>query len=348
MVQTQRSLNADMGSRDFLRKAAVTPLCEHYTVAGAVCSLSTNSEQVFEAARASLMCVEQLPGPVDFSMRFWVDDAEQTRAPWSSPYVRGLDHLVFAGFDERSSILVDLRSRRVIGRFSAAMAGDCAYWRSVVFPILLSILAGSIGLVELHASCIAWDQRGLVLIGPSRSGKSTLALALTEAGFRLLSDDRIFCSLKQGKLLAYGLPRPLKLRREAACWFQHLRDQAPMGLQGGERVFYCEPNQHLEQPPSRTCEPQALVVLDQNPNPGFRMARMRRSDVKSRIEADLLAEAPEDIERQDHIIDGLLDLPCWHLQYGGRPQLIAKQIAKALFDHDEVDDSKSRMLGRTI
>ena len=337
-----------MGPRDFLRKAAVTPLCEHYTVAGAVCSLSTNSEQVLEAARTSLLSVEQWPGPVDFSMRFWVDDAGQKQAPWPAPYVRGLDYLVFAGFDERSSILVDLRSRRVIGRFSAAMAGDGGHWRSVIFPILLSILAGSIGIVELHASCIARDQRGLLLMGPACSGKSTLALASTEAGFRLLSDDRIFCSLKQGKLLAYGLPRPLKLRREAACWFEHLRDQEPMDLQGGERVFYCEPDQHLGQPPSRTCEPQALVVLDRKPKPSFRMTRMRRSDVRSRIEADLLAEAPEDVEKQAHIINSLLGLPCWHLEYGGRPQVIAEQIAKSFFDHDGVDSSKSRMLGRTI
>lgn len=348
MVQTRSNLSADRGSRDFLRKAAVTPLCEHYTFAGAVCSLSTNCEQLLEAARSSLLSVEQRPGPVDFSMRFWVDDAEQPQAPWPAPYVRGLDHLVFAGFDERSSMLVDLRSRRVIGRFSTAMANDGLQWRSVIFPILLSILAGSIGIVELHASCIAQDHRGLVLIGPSCSGKSTLALALTEAGFRLLSDDRIFCSLKQGKLLAYGLPRPLKLRREAACWFEQLRDQEPMVVQGGQRVFHCEPNQRLGQPQPQNCEPQALVVLDQTQNSGFRMTRMRRSDVKSRIEADLLAETLEDVEKQDHIINSLLGLPCWHLQYGGRPQVIAEQIVKSFFDHDVLDGSKSRMLGRTI
>lgn len=337
-----------MGPQDFLRKAAVTQMCEHYSVAGAVCSLSTNSERVLEAARTSFLSAAQLPGAVDFSMRFWVDDAEQPQAPWPVPYVRGLDHLVFAGFDQRSSILVDLRSRRVIGRFSAAMASDGVHWRSVIFPILLSILAGSIGIVELHASGIAQDHRGLLLMGPSCSGKSTLALALTEAGFRLLSDDRIFCSLKQGKLLAYGLPRPLKLRREAACWFEQLRDQEPIVLQDGERVFYCEPNQRLGQPLPQTCEPQALVVLEQKPNPGFRMTRMRRSDVKSRIETDLLAEAPEDVEKQDHIINSLLALPCWHLEYGGRPQVIAEQIAKSFFYHDAVDSSKSRMPGRTI
>src|SRR5205807_552364 len=105
------------------------------------------------------------------------------------------------------------------------------------------------------------------------------------------------------------------LRREAACWFEHLRDQEPMVLQGGERVFYCEPNQPLGQRLPQTCEPQALVVLEQEPNLGFRMTPMRSSDVKSHIEADLLAEAPEDVEKQDHIINSLLGLPCWRLRY---------------------------------
>src|SRR5215469_10360910 len=188
-----------MQSQDFLHQSAPTPLRKHFDTAGAVFSFSTNCEQMLEAARASFVIVEQ-PGPVDFSVRFWTDDALLSRPPWPNPYVRGLGHLVFAGFDGASSMLVDLQSRRVIGRFSAAMAADTAHWRMVIFPVLLSIVAGAVGLVELHASCVARDQQGLLLLGPSRSGKSTLAMALTQAGFGLLSDDRTFCSLTREEL----------------------------------------------------------------------------------------------------------------------------------------------------
>jgi len=240
--------------------------------------------------------------------------------------VRGLNHLVFAGFDTGSSMLADLRTRRVIGRFSAGMAADTAYWRTVIFPMLLSVLAGSVGLVELHASCVAKDRRGLVLIGPSRSGKSTLAMALTEAGFRLLSDDRTFFSARRGKSLAWGMPRPLKLRREAAAWFEELRDREPVDVQNGELVFHCEPNQRCGRSSFQECEPRLLVFLERQQSSSFRMTRMARSQVRVRIEQDLMAEAFEVAQKQTDTIDQLVTLPARRLLYGGRPQAIAEQL----------------------
>jgi gluconate kinase len=236
--------------------------------------------------------------------------------------------LVFAGFDVASSMIADLRTRRVIGRFSAGMAADSAYWRTVIFPMLLSVMAGSLGLVELHASCVARDQRGLVLIGPSGSGKSTLAMALTEAGFRFLSDDRIFCSLKRGKLVSWAMPRPLKLRREAAAWFEEFREREALDVQNGELVFHCEPNHRFGRQRSPECEPRLLVFLERRENSVFCMTRMAAIEARSRIELDLMAEDPEAVQKQAETINQLLALPCWHLEYGGRPQVIAEQLVR--------------------
>jgi hypothetical protein len=318
-----------MSPRDFLHKNAETQLSERYRVAGVVCSLSTNSEQVLEAARESFLPFTLPSVSVDFSVRFWVDDADRAQPPWPKPYVRGLDHLVFAGFDTRSSMLADLHTRRVIGRFSAGMAADSTYWRMVIFPVLLSVLAGSVGSVELHAACVVKNQGGLLLIGPSRSGKSTLAMALSEAGFTLLSDDRTFCSLNQGKLNAWGIPRPLKLRREAAAWFEELRNREPNGVQNGERVFHCQPNRRFNRNGSPGCEPRLLVFLERQQDTGFYLHPMSRRDVRPRIEMDLMAEHPNAAQKQAKTIDHLLTLPCWHLRYGGRPQVIVEQICKS-------------------
>ncbi len=237
-------------------------------------------------------------------------------------------------------MLVDLRKRRVIGRFSAAMASDGRYWNTIIFPMLLSILAGSLGIVELHASCVAREQDGLVLIGPSRSGKSTLALALIEAGFRLLSDDRTFCSLTQNGLLAYGLPRPLKLRREAAAWFEKFRDREPIDVQNGETVFYCEPGRQFRQQSLMACEPRGLVFLERHEDLGFHLAPMKPSEIKSSIELDLLAEDSLAIEKQEKTLDNLLALPCWRLRYGGRPQAIAEQLAASFLNSSESSTSE--------
>jgi hypothetical protein len=334
MVQTQRSLNTDMGSRDFLRKAAVTQLCEHYTVAGAVCSLSTNSEQVLEAARTSFLSVEQLPGPVDFSMRFWVDDADRSQPPWPKPYVRGLHSLVFAGFDEGSSMLTDLRTRRVIGRFSAGMAADLAYWQSVIFPMLLTIVSASIGIAELHCACAAKNQRGVLLAGPSGAGKSTLALALSQQGFTFLSDDRTFCSVeKSGELQVWGLPTPFKLRPEAALWFQELRGRHLTETRSGGPAFWLKPKDLRGVERVRQCRPASLIFLERTDTSEFRMTPISSAEALSRLKGELMAEIPDATAKRLGTIKKVVELPCWRLQYGGEPELIAHQISRYLAEN---------------
>jgi hypothetical protein len=320
-----------MHRQDFLHKDAETELREHYMAAGAVCSLSTNCERLLEAARDTFLPIESPQTTIDFSLRFWVDGAGTQPQSWPKPYVRGLDHLVFAGFDAQSSMLANLGTRRVIGRFSAAMASDSRYWKTTIFPMLLSIIAGSIGIVELHASCVAKDRDGLILSGPSLSGKSTLAKALTEVGFGFLSDDRTFCSLGQGKLQAWGLPRPLKLRRDAASWFEEFRDREPTDVQNGERVFHYEPKQRAVS----NCIPRLMVFLERQERQGFSMTAMNKSEARSRLEKDLLAETPEGVRRQHEVLEEILSLPCCLLRYGGRPQVIAEQLAATLLTMPE-------------
>lgn len=315
-----------MSSRDFLHKDAQTPLCEHYIAAGAIFRFSTNSEELLAAARETFVRLTATPAAFDFSIRIWIEGPEGERPPWPKPYVRGLDHLVFAGFDGVSSLLADLRSHRVIGRFSRSMAADIEYWKTIIFPMLMSIVAGSAGLAEIHASCVAAGEKGLILIGPTGSGKSTLALAFTEAGFRFLSDDRIFCSFKQDKLLAWGMPRPLKLRREAARWFEKFRDREPSGMQDGEPVFHCYPNLRFGSEGMRACVPQALVFLDRQHNSGYCLSGISTAEARRKIELDLLAESSGAIQKQAEIMEHLTALPCCRLSYGGRPQAIVDRL----------------------
>lgn len=66
----------------------------------------------------------------------------------------------------------------------------------------------------VHASCVAVDGRGLVILGPSGSGKSALALQLMALGARLVADDRTLLSVRGGDLIA-ACPPALRGRIEA-------------------------------------------------------------------------------------------------------------------------------------
>lgn len=45
--------------------------------------------------------------------------------------------------------------------------------------------------MQIHASCVARDGAGVLLLGPSGSGKSDLVLRLIDRGFILVADDRV-------------------------------------------------------------------------------------------------------------------------------------------------------------
>ena len=77
-------------------------------------------------------------------------------------------------------------------------------------------LRGVRGPSALHAAVVRLaDGRGLLLPGPSRSGKSTLALLLARrSGASIVGDD--LCWLRRGEATAFGAP--VTVRRENPAW----------------------------------------------------------------------------------------------------------------------------------
>jgi len=57
-------------------------------------------------------------------------------------------------------------------------------------------------MTQVHATCIAIDGNGVLLRGPSGSGKSDLALRLIDGGGALVADDRVDLNATGGQLIA--------------------------------------------------------------------------------------------------------------------------------------------------
>ena len=66
----------------------------------------------------------------------------------------------------------------------------------------------------LHASCVSADGRGILILGPAGSGKSSLALKLMGLGADLVSDDRTFVMRESDRLIA-TCPDEIKGKIEA-------------------------------------------------------------------------------------------------------------------------------------
>lgn len=327
---------------DFLRKRAETPYSACYLLGGILCRISTNCHSILTAADESLLPIDPSRSTRTFRLRVWVDSSAHTSAPWPNVYCRGLGHLVFVGFDSESAFLVDLSQQGAIGRFAPELAKDRAHWKSIIFPVLLSIIAASLEVVELHSACVTRPEGGLLLAGDSGSGKSTLAFALAQSGFAFLSDDRTYVSQNNGRLQAWGLPTSLKLRPDAADLFPQL-DNCKLGATlAGERAFHVDPERHFGLTRSLHCEPRWLVFLERNSNVGAKFSELAKPEAKARLKKDLMLEAPEATEGQLRMLDAVTRGKCWLLRYGGDPFGVAGALTQfclstfeARQDHNE-------------
>ena len=58
----------------------------------------------------------------------------------------------------------------------------------------------------VHGTCVALAEQGVLIMGPSGSGKSGLALQLIALGAVFVSDDRTVLFARQGQLIASAPP----------------------------------------------------------------------------------------------------------------------------------------------
>lgn len=83
-----------------------------------------------------------------------------------------------------------------------------------------------------QATCVAIQGRGVLIEGPSGSGKSSLALALIDRGARLVGDDGVLLSVAAGRLHAHPHPNTrglLEVRNLGLLPFPAV-DEAPVCL----------------------------------------------------------------------------------------------------------------------
>jgi len=79
-------------------------------------------------------------------------------------------------------------------------------------------------LMPLHAACVGRDGHGVLLMGESGSGKSTVSLLCLLAGFDFLSEDSVFVA--PDTLVATGIANFLHVRAGSLRWITRARELA--------------------------------------------------------------------------------------------------------------------------
>jgi energy-coupling factor transporter ATP-binding protein EcfA2 len=89
---------------------------------------------------------------------------------------------------------------------------------------VFTLAARSQKLASLHAACVGRNGRGILLMGASGAGKSTVTLQCLLQGFDFLSEDSVFVT--PDTMLATGIANFLHVRSDSLRWLERARDVA--------------------------------------------------------------------------------------------------------------------------
>lgn len=300
--------------------------CSKLSFAGAICELATNS-RILSEILSDLTDVSIEDSKPIFTIEIIVEDDRGILA--GPPHFRGMHHLVIATFGVANVFVFDLLRRHVGARITQSMANDRQFWRHKILPTMTGVMGASIGVLPMHAACLASEGSGLLIAGKSGAGKSTLSAALAMNGFDYISDDWTYLSQRQGRLSAYGTSAQMKLLPDAHRHFELLSNEPLERSMSGELAYGVDARVVLGATVAHRCHPRWLVFLERFSGQGSEFVSLRKRDAQAYLESSverLPAQLVEARATRADIIDVVSRLPCWTFRYGGSPQYAALEL----------------------
>ncbi|MDA0163850.1 hypothetical protein OM076_26505 [Solirubrobacter ginsenosidimutans] len=165
----------------------------------------------------------------------------------------------------------------------------------------------------LHAGCLELDGRGVLVAGPTGSGKSTLTVALVRAGLGFVSDDLVFLAHGEDRLEALGFADAAGVTDASAERFAlegtPRRDGFPKRLIRLEDAFGVTPVER--------CEPRVIVFPEVVYDSPGEVMPLDPGEAYLRLVPDVLLTQPAGTQAHLKAIAALLaQVRCYTLRSG--------------------------------
>jgi hypothetical protein len=129
--------------------------------------------------------------------------------------------------DSSDFVVVSPRERAALVVVSPKMLRFPYHTRYELIEFAVFMLAARTqGLVPLHAACVGRGGHGILLMGSSGAGKSTVALQCLLQGLDFVSEDSVFVA--PDTLRATGIANFLHVRADSLRWIERDSDVAPI------------------------------------------------------------------------------------------------------------------------
>jgi hypothetical protein len=307
---------------DPLRRFAPTPHTANLSAMGKCVQFETNRAELCEYLRELLSVYPPVASQPEFRWRVIVEPSERqpelclTRFAFSEPGFR------YASFGQRNFIALDLASRLGIAYIGAEIAKDRRGMLIRVLDTLFCMTASSLGFVSLFANSVEVDGRGILLMGPPRSGKTTASYLASKAGMSLHADEGVFLELTGNELAGWGGFWPLIFREETLQFLPELGEIGEPFL-FGEFSFCHVDKRHLQTQKAGPVSPKLCIFLHRQAVETVRISPLSTGKSHERLRQSLLFVEDDEFRLQTaEVLAQLSALPGYEVSYGSDPAAV--------------------------
>jgi hypothetical protein len=286
----------DVGFHDPILCDFELPLKAEFYPLGFAVAVASNSAHVMRAANESWSLFSKEFSESAMELHFGVLKGDKPAPP--ATVCRGRHNLITTIADAENFSVIDIAQGFGFCWVTEATAANTAYFRYHFLEAMALVLLGTRHLTPIHAACVAFNGRGVLLCGESGAGKSSLAYACARRGWTFVTDDASSLVRSRRDRVVVGNSHQIRFRESAVALFPDLRHHRATRRTNGEFAIEL-PTASL--PEFRTA-PRAsvdhVVFLNRRPSGPATLHRFAREDALRWFEHFICIGGPEIREPQ--------------------------------------------------
>jgi hypothetical protein len=290
------------------------PLRGIYYPRGFAVEITTNAPEVLRCAQESWGQFNKVFSEPPLQLRVGVMGSGSGLCP-PVPTCRGWRNMVITTADAENYAVLDLRQGMGFGWFTQAAVEDRPYLRYNFLEASVLCMLQHLYLAPVHAGCVRFRDRGVLLCGDSGAGKSSLAYACARRGWTFVSDDASALVRGRKDLLVTGSPHQIRFREASIDLFPELNQQSPTQRATGEFAIELATATMPEISTALTSSVDYVVFLNRREPEPSGLTPLPREAVLPWFEQVVTHGEDESRQEQKETLRKLLDKPIMELRY---------------------------------
>jgi hypothetical protein len=287
------------------------PFCARWFPVGFRIEIATNSRDVIEAAEEAWGHYEAEYACETVVFRVVVQAAGDL-AP--KPAHRAQGHLYSVISDANNFANLDLKAFYGSIFVSQKTAADHTWLRWFFVESLAYTLLAQRYIVPVHAACAARNGSGVLLCGPTGSGKSTLSFGCARAGWTFITDDCTWLLPDTTDRMAIGRPRQARFRIDAPELFPELETYVARARPNGKVSIEIPMSAFPSIKTDARCPIEHLVFLDRSRGVA-RFEPISSEAAINRILDEMPSYGAEVNAMHERTVRRLAQVPAYHMKY---------------------------------